>query len=101
MKTEPQYQDLKFKSPEEFESWLKSTTKFEITFEDDGQDFSKWHLDEHGEVLHSDFQAFIWNGKMVDIENIKEGEFLPLQDGLVLTHNVEKITQSKSEAKKK
>jgi hypothetical protein len=60
----PKYKDLKFKSEKEFQKWLNKTTKIEIEFEDDGQDFLRWWLDENGEVLYSDLQSAVkYHGK--------------------------------------
>lgn len=92
---EPKYKDLTFKSKEEFEKWLEKTATMKIKFEDDGQDFLEWWIDDRGEVLHSDLQARIWNGKMVDVENMTVGEFLPLQDGQCIIHRVIKVVYIK------
>jgi len=70
---EPQYKDLQFKSKEDFESWLREKATLKIVFEDDGQDFLEWSLDENGEVLHSDLQARIWNGCMVNLKKSRLG----------------------------
>ncbi len=88
---EPKYKDLKFKSKNEFLFWLKQIAKYKITFEDDQQDFLEWHLDERGEVLNSDLQAFVWNGKMVDINTMGVGRFLPMQNGDFINHYVKSI----------
>lgn len=90
---EPQYKNKGFKNEEELNAWLEFTTEAQIVFEDDGQDFLNWYVDRHGEVLHSDLQGVIWNGKMVDLRKIKIGEFLPLQDGTEIIHKVKKIIQ--------
>ncbi|MCK9370247.1 hypothetical protein M0R04_10105 [Candidatus Dojkabacteria bacterium] len=87
------YKNKKFKSKEEFENWLKTYCEIKVVFEDDGQDFLEWFIDKNGEVLHSDFQSSIWNGKMVDLYRIHIGENLPLQDGSEIIHKVKKIIQ--------
>jgi len=88
----PKYRDLTFKSKEEFDEWLKKTATIKVEFEDDGQDFLEWFLDERGEVLHSDMQCRIWNGKMIDVPNIRIGRYLPLQAGDYITHKVSNIS---------
>lgn len=89
---EPIHKDLKFKSEEEFKQWLKQMTCYVVEFEDDGQDFLKWHIDWRGEVIHCEpFQAFVWNGQMVDVTEMKVGFALPLQNNTVITHLVRKI----------
>ena len=87
----PIYKKLKFKDKADFQKWLDKTTDYIICFQDDGQDFLKWFIDKRGEVLHSDLQGFVWNGKMVDISSLKEGKYLRLQNGDLLTHTVVSI----------
>jgi len=73
---EPRFKHLKFKSDSDFEEWLRKHTKYKITFEDCGQDFLVWHLDEAGEVLHSlPFQSSIWNGQFVNVLKLGVGKF--------------------------
>ncbi len=54
-----------------------------ITFEDRGQDFLEWDIDENGVVVDvRPFQAGIWKGKLVS--NVKVGErptIMDLRDG--------------------
>lgn len=89
---EPQYKDKKFKSKEAFEKWLKETAKYKITFEDDGQDFLVWFIDERGEVIHcTPFQASVWNGMMVCVDRIKIGQFLPLMEKDCIVHKVKSM----------
>ena len=96
---EPIHKDLKFKSKEEFEKWLKLMTCYIIEFEDDGQDFLKWYLDARGEVIHYEpFQAFVWNGKMVDTIEMRVGLELPLQNKTTITHLVKKIERINHDA---
>lgn len=74
-KVEPKHKNKTFDSKEEFEKWLEEETTLVIEFEDHGQDFLKWHLDKHGEVLHSEpFQSFFWNGKFVNIGLLQVGK---------------------------
>ena len=68
------YEKLKFKSKEEFYTWIKKTTKWRIRFKDQGQDFLEWAIAANGEVIDSQpFQSSIWNGTKVDIKTIKKG----------------------------
>ena len=83
------YKNTKFKTKKEFKNWLKKLTKYHICFEDKGQDFLEWWLDERGEILHCEpFQASVWNGKMVDIGSLKIGKTLLFQDGRGLKYKV-------------
>lgn len=66
------YKNLRFDNKEEFDKWLEEKTKYILHFEDQGQDFLTWWVDERGEVLHSDMQSFIWNGTMIKLDTIKE-----------------------------
>lgn len=84
-----QYKDKKFKSKKAFETWLKKIAKYHIRFEDKGQDFLEWWLDERGEILHSTpFQASVWNGTMVDIYSLEIGKKLLFQDGRELNYKI-------------
>jgi len=89
---EPIHKDLKFTSEKNFKAWLKQMTCYIVEFEDDGQDFLKWHIDGRGEVIHCEpFQAFVWNGYMVDVTEMKVGLPLPLQNETIIIHNVKSI----------
>jgi photosystem II stability/assembly factor-like uncharacterized protein len=68
----PKYKNKRFKGRDSFDKWLKRTTKYTLHFEDKGQDFLTWYVDERGEVLHSDLQTLVWNGKMLDLESLKK-----------------------------
>ena len=74
----PQYKDLKFDSPKEFEIWLKATTKTEIFFKDSGQDLMMFHVDEFGEILHTEIATLgsIYNGSLLldDPELLVKGD---------------------------
>ena len=49
----------------------------EILFEDHGQDFIQWVLDENGKVLNSaPFKNWLWRDGFVALESIKLGEQL-------------------------
>lgn len=70
----PQYKELRFQDKEGFQKWLEETRKYRIEFADQRQDFLIWHIDERGEVLHSEpFQSGVWNGKMVLTNTLKVG----------------------------
>jgi hypothetical protein len=62
-------------SPEQ----IKRLTKYKITFEDEGQDFLEWFLDEDGNVLDSQpFQRSIWAGKSTVPDFSQAGDLLPI-----------------------
>ena len=88
-----QYKDTKFKTEDEFLKFLHRKTEIRITFEDNGQDCLEWFIDTRGEVLHSDMQSAVWNGKMVDLTKLKIGKEIPLQDGSFITFVVKNIYQ--------
>ena len=73
-KYKAEYNDLEFNSRIDFEKWLKEITKYTITFEDEGQDCLTWYIDDGGEVLHASSGAFIWNGMIVSLYNLKVGK---------------------------
>ncbi len=51
--------------------------KHTITFEDGGQDFLEWDI-ENGIVIDSrPFQAWAWNGTKVDMTKTRVGQRLP------------------------
>lgn len=89
------YKDLKFKSKEEFEEWLKTLTKYHIFFEYKGQDFVEWFIDKNGEILHSDMQAWVWNGKMLDVKTLKVGKCPKFTDGKQLNYKIVTIRKIK------
>lgn len=58
---------------------IKLNTKYIIEFEDYGQDFLEWYIDERGFVLDSKpFQSFLWVGKFTIPQFVKVGELLPI-----------------------
>lgn len=80
-KLKPKYKHLRFKNDEAFQEWLEKTAKYKVEFEDDGQDFDYWWIDERGEILHSaPFQSSIWSGKFVFTNTIVEGEYLMFEE---------------------
>jgi len=79
MKTEtaelkPIHKDLQFASEAAFKRWLKKTTKYIITFIDNGQDLRKIWVADNGEIIHCNQQAWVWNGDFVDISKAKKGQ---------------------------
>lgn len=70
--------------------------KRKIYFEDKGQDFLWWIIDEFGLVIDcGPFQGFVWIGSTVDLDTIKEGSNLCLETDsvgyMMLKHKVESI----------
>lgn len=63
----PQYVDLKFNSEGEFEAWLKETTKYEVTFYDEGQDLLQFYIADNMEIIHTKISSLgsIYNGSVV------------------------------------
>ena len=50
-----------------------------IEFEDHGQDFLEWDIDEEGKVVDSrPFQAWAWNGTIVHNKDIRPGDLLAI-----------------------
>ena len=48
-----------------------------IHFEDHGQDFLSWDIDENGTIIKSGpFQDWVWKGKVVKMETLKVGQKL-------------------------
>jgi len=72
-KITPEYREVKFKDEQSFKDWLKRKAKYVVKFVDNGQDCLEWVLDECGEVLNANLQAFVWNGKIVDLGRLKIG----------------------------
>lgn len=69
-----------------------------IFFEDDGQDFLEWDINEEGEVVACrPFQGWVWIGTKVNNEDIKPGDHLDitLPDGSRRTvfHAVAKVKE--------
>jgi hypothetical protein len=63
----PQYVDLKFASSQEFDVWLEETTKYKVTFQDEGQDLIRFYIAENMEIIHTHINslASIYNGAVV------------------------------------
>lgn len=58
---------------------IKINTKYIIEFEDFGQDFLTWFIDERGYVLDSQpFQRWMWAGKFTIPQTAKIGEQLAI-----------------------
>lgn len=66
-----------------------------IFFEDNGQDFLEWDIDENGLVIDSrPFQATVWCGLILDIGSLVIGGFPTFnRDGTAkyIKHRIEKI----------
>jgi hypothetical protein len=61
---------------------IEVNTKYIIEFEDFGQDFLTWFIDERGYVLDSQpFQRWIWAGRFTIPETAKVGEKLAIWTG--------------------
>ena len=63
---ESQFRDKTFNSHDDFDAWLDKETSTIIHLKDLGQDMSMIWLHESGEILHSDFNATIYNGKFIN-----------------------------------
>lgn len=52
-----------------------------LTFDDQGQDFLRWVLDECGIVIGCEpFQESIWNGvRVLDFQNLTEGDLVSIE----------------------
>lgn len=70
----PQFLNKRFSTNKVFFNWLGETSKLKISFEDKGQDLQNMWVHSTGEILHCDFHARIYNGKFVNINEIKVGE---------------------------
>lgn len=69
-----------------------------VFFEDDGQDFLEWDINDKGEVVACrPFQGAIWIGTKVHNKDIHPGEHLDITttDGAArrLIHAVEKVQE--------
>jgi len=76
----PDYKEKKFASEEEFDKWLKENAVKKICFIADGQDCLFWWIDEGGEVLHSEMQASIWNGAIVNLSELQVDNQIGVMD---------------------
>lgn len=69
-----------------------------VFFEDDGQDFLEWDINDKGEVVDCrPFQGDIWIGTKVHNKDIQPGDHLDITttDGISqhLIHAVEKVLE--------
>lgn len=77
-----QFKNKTFSTNAAFLTWLGNNTSKKIALLDLGQDMQRIHIHESGEILHCDFQSSIYNGKFVNIDNIKIGQTLEIyEDG--------------------
>lgn len=61
------------------EAEIKIETKYIIHFEDHGQDFLEWHIDENGYIIDSKpFQKTIWVGKFTIPQTAEVGKKLAI-----------------------
>jgi len=73
---------------------IKREGKYEIAFEDEGQDFLVWIIDGDGYVLDSrPFQRSIWAGKFTIPNFVQKGDLLPiwLDKETYIKHPIKKI----------
>lgn len=75
---ESKFKEITFKSEKEFNKWLEETTAKKIFLKDKGQDLMKIHIAESGEILHTNAQAAIWNGRFVNLETLAKNTNLCL-----------------------
>lgn len=71
-----------------------SKTKKILHFEDNGQDFLRWHLDKDDQVIKScPFQGFVWNGvHVIECEENKQPTIWDKNGEVVkLIHKIKKI----------
>ena len=70
-----------------------------VYFEDDGQDFLEWDIQDGKVVDCRPFQGWVWNGTQVTSTDIRKGTILNvvLKEGAVTTlkHKVEKVVVHK------
>ena len=76
---------------------LEPKTYTKIFFEDNGQDFLYWIIDDQGRVVSAGpFQNEIWRDNVVDLDSLEPGEPLFLTskhngEYMELIHKVEKV----------
>ena len=73
---------------------IQKAGKYKITFEDEGQDFLEWIIDEDGYVLDSQpFQRSVWVGKWTCPNFVQVGDLLPiwLDKETYVIHPIKKI----------
>jgi hypothetical protein len=77
---ESKFKDFAFKSKEAMFDWLNYTTFKVINLKDYGQDMQKIWIHESGEILNCDFHSRIYNGRFVDLKQIKVGDCLRIRE---------------------
>lgn len=76
---------------------LEPRTYTKIFFEDNGQDFLYWIIDDQGRVVSAGpFQNAFWKDNMVDLDSLEPGKplfftFKLNGESLELKHKVEKV----------
>ena len=73
----PEYVTQKFKTKKEFGEWLADTTFKKLILSNLGQDVRKIWVAKSGEILHSDFQSSLYNGKFLNMAELSE--FCPIE----------------------
>ncbi len=73
----PQYKDEIFATQKEFDTWLAEKTHTIIVYADLGQDLQRMWVAETGEILHCDFQSWIYNSSFVNMAELED--FTPVQ----------------------
>lgn len=71
-----QFENLRFESEAKFKEWLRSETMYVIFLKDKGQDMSTVWVHKSGEILNTDFQNYLYNGKFVDLKKLAVGNHL-------------------------
>ena len=89
----PIYKNLRFENKQEFMNWRSAKTKYIVEFEDEGQDFLSFWIDERGEVIDVEpFQRSVWCGSMVVVEKLKgDASYLYFQNGTMMTHKIRAV----------
>lgn len=77
---ETRYKDKKFNNKAEFESWLKENTHVTVQLKDIGQDLLTLHACPEGEVLHTNIQSTIYNGRIIDLSHAEPDKNLRVWD---------------------
>jgi hypothetical protein len=72
----PQFEKVKFPTPEHMEAWLESLGAKNIVLQDKGQDMQLIKIYRTGEILDTDFNGDIYVGKFVNVDDLVPGEFL-------------------------
>jgi len=70
-----------------------------VYFEDDGQDFLEWDIEDGKVIRCRPFQAWVWNGTLVHNNRIRKGTRLVITTkeglGTTLDHKVARVVRGK------